>query len=90
MSTSAAQLRGCQHGNCSTRSTPPLTSMLVAPASSAFSTSSFTAVARSRITWPEQMRCTAALSMGLIAPAAVRLDMAAGVSLRGVSALAVP
>ena len=44
--------------------------MLVAPASSAFSTSSLTAVERSRMTWPEQMRCTALLSIGLITPGA--------------------
>ena len=42
------------------------TSILVAFASNAFSTSSFTAVDKSRITWPEQIRCTAALSMGLM------------------------
>lgn len=39
----------------------------VAPASRAFSTSSFTAVARFSTTWPEQMRCTDPLSMALIA-----------------------
>ena len=42
------------------------TSNVVAPASRAFSTSSFTAVARSKITWPEQMRWTTPLSIALI------------------------
>jgi hypothetical protein len=44
--------------------------MLVAPASTLFSTSSLTAPARSITTWPEQMRCTDARSMGLIRGAA--------------------
>ena len=43
------------------------TSMLVAPASSAFSTSSFTAPARSRTTWPLQMRWMCACAMGRMA-----------------------
>ena len=38
----------------------------VAPASSEFSSSSLTAVAMSRTTWPEQMRWTDSLSMALI------------------------
>jgi hypothetical protein len=46
-----------------------LASTVVAPASRLFSTSSLTAVARSRMTCPLQMRCTAALSMGLISNA---------------------
>ena len=43
-----------------------LTSTVVAPASSAFSTSSLMAVARSSTTWPEQMRWTEAGSMGVM------------------------
>ena len=42
------------------------TSMFVAPASSAFSTSSFTAPARSSTTCPEQMRCMEAFAMGFM------------------------
>jgi hypothetical protein len=40
--------------------------MVVAPASTEFSTSSLAAVARSTTTCPEQMRCTDATSMALI------------------------
>lgn len=42
------------------------TSIDVAPASSEFSISSLTHVARSSMTCPEQMRCTDALSMDLM------------------------
>ena len=45
-------------------------SMFVAPASSAFSTSSFTAPARSSTTCPLQMRWIGSLLMGRMAPAA--------------------
>ena len=41
-------------------------SIFVARASKAFSTSSFTAVPRSKMTCPEQIRCTELLSMGLM------------------------
>ena len=42
--------------------------MFVAPASSAFSNSSLTAVARSKITCPLAMRCTAAAGTGAMCP----------------------
>ena len=42
--------------------------MLVAPASSAFSNSSLTAVARSNMTCPLAMRCTAAAGTGAMCP----------------------
>lgn len=40
--------------------------MLVAPASRLFSTNSFTAAERSRITWPAQILCTTPLFIGFI------------------------
>ncbi len=43
-----------------------LASTVLAPASRAFSTISFTAVARSKITWPEQIRCTTPWSIARI------------------------
>ena len=52
------------------------TSILLAPASKAFSTSSFTAVATSRTTCPEQMRCTTFLLIGVIFPHATVDDFA--------------
>ena len=45
---------------------PLLTSTDVAPASTAFSTSSLTAVARSRMTAPDEMRCTSWRGIGWI------------------------
>lgn len=61
-------LMGGEHQPC--RDADVRTSIFVAPASSAFSTSSLTAVARLRITWPLQIRCTADLLIGWILPPA--------------------